>query len=167
MKTKAGEQAKGEAQLLQLSHQLTKHEAEWCQGWTHTVGIQSLNRIQRDKKKKEKRAETQYQRNWHCMETRVDVTWSTHDSGVNGIQWSFMALLSLPHHFQIWLRSLWLLQENQRAWTQTMALSWDLSGVHKGEARLEKCLSSFHPNSDFASSVAALCHCCRAFTTLT
>lgn len=38
--------------------------------------------------------------------------------------------------FQIWICSIWLLQEIRRPWAQTLALCWDVFRVQKGETHL-------------------------------
>lgn len=45
--------------------------------------------------------------------------------------------------FQIWICSIWLLQEIRHPWAQTLALCWDVFRVQKGETHLhyEICIA--------------------------
>lgn len=45
---------------------------------------------------------------------------------------------------QVWICSLWLLQEDQRAWTQTVALHRDVPGVQEGETRSPQASEASH-----------------------
>lgn len=59
------------------------------------------------------------------------------NGGVDKITWSnrwIWCQFSNPaFDSQIWICSIWLFQENRSPWAQTLAVYWDVFGIHKGE----------------------------------